>query len=79
MNQHPLTVTVTCQPLPSGRVEASFESPHVPFPLTTVADNLSDIELVVSEIVSALADLPADAITIDLVLDLNAEAPRATP
>lgn len=72
MTHEPLTVTAVCRPLPGGRLEASFETPHAPFRLTTVADNLDDIDLVVSEIVSALAYRHADDVTVDIVLDTDA-------
>lgn len=64
-------MTAVCQRLPGGRLEASFESPHVPFPLTTQADNLEDVELVVCEIVSALATVHASAVTVTVVLDVD--------
>jgi hypothetical protein len=65
------TVTAVCRPLRGGGVEGSYRAPHVAFPLTARADTLEDVELVVAEIVSALAGRPADAVTVEVVLDLN--------
>jgi hypothetical protein len=54
-------VTAVCRPLRGGCVEVSYRAPHVAFPLTARVDTLEDVELVVAEIVSALAGRPADA------------------
>jgi hypothetical protein len=76
MGSETFTVTAVCRPLPGGCVEASYRAPHVAFPLTARADTLEDLELVVAEIVSSLAGRPAEAVTVEVVLDLG--EPRAS-